>query len=368
MAVLDRITIPNPFNDTRDTLNAGGGSVNNNLGTAFLAGAKINPWSKHKPVILPVSHCQDFDPNSPNYYPNWWKGVNGNCGLTPKELSSYKNLPDVMDGGMNGWVYNLPQGGENQPLRQGDFINYKYDCIPPVGGFECPKQAINKFSSSYFDCSFRINYLQNDYALSIYDIGNLQDYYPGVWCRSGDYNIRVTAENPLKAGGSTVRVNSHGMVARDWEVYPFLAENPIKQNDPESMNSYYSLPNLEMRTIKILNTDVIVTIYATIYKSPYRAEYNVRINNISDSSKTFTNNFVKLRWKDKNFNDPLTLGESQKAITSPITVLAKESKIVAEGTILMLDSNMYPNDCRVWVSLNSGGYLDSVLPLIGDFS
>lgn len=368
MAIYDVIPTSNvTFNDIRDTLNSQGGSVNNEVASAFKNSANINPWSKHKPVILEVNFCQDFNSDGLNYYPNWWKARDGNCGLTPKELSSYKNLPDVMDGGMNGWVYNIPQGGSAQPLRLGDFANYKYDARPPVSGFECPEQAINKFSSSSFDCSFAISYLQNDYTLSIYDIGNLQNYYPGVWCRKGDYSVRVTAENPLKVGGSTVTVNSHGMVAGEWEVYPFLAENPIKQNDVESVNSYYSLPNLQMCTITIMNTDVTVTINAKIYKNPYKIDYTIYINNMSDASKTFRNNSILLRKKDNDFIDPLEFGEFKNAL-SDYTVGAEEVKIVEEGSLNLIDQTMYPDGCKVWVSLDAGNYIDSVIPLIMDFN
>lgn len=45
------------YEDIRDTLNANGGSVNNDVSTAFKTSSGINVWSKHKPVPLNTNFC-----------------------------------------------------------------------------------------------------------------------------------------------------------------------------------------------------------------------------------------------------------------------------------------------------------------------
>ena len=67
--------------DVRDVLNDAGGNVNNKLSSFFTSDANINYWSKRKPLSMTVDHCQDFDPNESNYYYQWWKGEDKNCGL-----------------------------------------------------------------------------------------------------------------------------------------------------------------------------------------------------------------------------------------------------------------------------------------------
>ena len=41
------------YSDVRDTLNSAGGSVNNDVASAFKESAKINRWAKYKPIDYP---------------------------------------------------------------------------------------------------------------------------------------------------------------------------------------------------------------------------------------------------------------------------------------------------------------------------
>lgn len=107
MAVLDEIIKPDPFNDIRDTLNAGGGSVNNEGVTAFLPSANINIFSFYKPHHRP----QSFSPSAP-YMPD------ARGGLYLDEIEHVIK-------------WDAPRGGEASPYRWQDFIGYKYKSQPP---------------------------------------------------------------------------------------------------------------------------------------------------------------------------------------------------------------------------------------------
>lgn len=110
------------FSDIRDCLNANGGSVNNDISSAFKSSAKINPWSKYKPVVYPQPFVEDE---------RRYKAQDGNCGFG----STIKTLEGAfVKGAYNGefevWKYTPPAGGEKQPLRLGDFRGYSAKAKP----------------------------------------------------------------------------------------------------------------------------------------------------------------------------------------------------------------------------------------------
>ena len=72
------------YDDIRDTLNAGGGSVNNTISSAFQAAANIQKWAKYKPVSLPTNFVvgtikneidwnDEIEPSGGRNLP-WWYG------------------------------------------------------------------------------------------------------------------------------------------------------------------------------------------------------------------------------------------------------------------------------------------------------
>lgn len=83
MAVYNRI--PERFTnlDIRDTLNAYGGSVGDNSLNYFSAAARINMWSKRKPVKRNIMFNTED--------PNWFRADSGNYGINvpPPPCSGY---------------------------------------------------------------------------------------------------------------------------------------------------------------------------------------------------------------------------------------------------------------------------------------
>lgn len=110
--------------DIRDTLNANGGNVGNDLRSFFTEAANINKWAKYKPVIHPSMFIDDE---------NRWKGKDGNCGVVAYEIDT-STVKSHLDASICDWTYQLPNGSVGQPFRLGDFRGYKaqFDVPPPI--------------------------------------------------------------------------------------------------------------------------------------------------------------------------------------------------------------------------------------------
>lgn len=100
----------------KSTLQGGGGSVSNDLLTFFTTGAKINPWSKWKPIIYPA----DFVDNEASFKAYDW-------GIAIPTVNSIEKAFE----GSSVWTHKLPTGGSNAPYRLGDFRNYRPDATSP---------------------------------------------------------------------------------------------------------------------------------------------------------------------------------------------------------------------------------------------
>jgi len=235
------------YSDIRDTLNAGGGSVNNDVASAFKASANINMWSKHKPVKLQVLFCQDIDSSAPNYDAEWWKGELHNCGLIAKNVINYTEIPDVMDGDMNGWEYDIPTGGSLYPFRLGDFRKYNKNSEPFIFDLRVtPIKVKNKSENDqvYIDCGIRNT--GSDTQLTLSDFDKFQSYYFGAYIkqRSGTQYRVLTDSEALAKGITEVTLKTLGLPLGVWDIYPFIAKNPIELGSGSSANEYYTLPNL----------------------------------------------------------------------------------------------------------------------------
>lgn len=136
------------WDDIRDSLNAGGGVVNNNAETAFKASANTNPFAKYKPSnIGPVNFTRDntgaFTVDialrpSLSIKDYWWIGKNGQCNLNIPELASIEdNDPDE-----ESWSYIPVEGGEQSPYRLGDFAGYNRYATGDLVRIQCPTTVV----------------------------------------------------------------------------------------------------------------------------------------------------------------------------------------------------------------------------------
>lgn len=124
------------YDDIRETLNEGGGSVSNNIASAFQANANINKWAKYKPVSLPTNFVvgtikdtyewnEEIEPSGGRNLP-WWYGSYYEPVYT---IPTINKLTDIAKDGEirldKVWVYNRPKGGESSPYRLSDFRLYR---------------------------------------------------------------------------------------------------------------------------------------------------------------------------------------------------------------------------------------------------
>ena len=102
----------------KSTLTSYGGSVSNDLLSFFTSGAKINIWSKWKPIIIPADFV-DSEASMKSY--NWGISI-----PSTYDLNAAYNGSSLSD-----WKHTLPTGGANAPYRIGDFRNYRPDATSP---------------------------------------------------------------------------------------------------------------------------------------------------------------------------------------------------------------------------------------------
>ena len=114
------------------------GSASRDVGS-LCSSTLINKWSKYKPVIYPAISTTGIN--------NWWKAVDGNCGLSIPEYSNINNLVTAITNGVT-WAYNKPTGGISSPYRLGDFRGYAHNAYIPFDSFYVPSVAYNNSADS----------------------------------------------------------------------------------------------------------------------------------------------------------------------------------------------------------------------------
>lgn len=295
--------------DIRDLLNQEGGAADNVFGSLFQESSKINPFSKHKPVRLSKNFCQDIDSTKSDYDEDWWTGDDGNCGLIPFKVSSYTSIPDNLDDGMNGWVYQLPSGSSMSPYRIGDFRSYKSDALPMLHSFMIPSQVTNSGTQNSIigTCAAQV---QDYYNLSFADFPTFKSYYFGMYIRqkNGTRYAYKTSESTLGDGGYESIISAYGLPEGTWEAYPFIS-NVLLDGVTSKVADYYTIPMTQKVEFEIVSTLLVINItayynYINGVKRSVSIE-SIKITNRTGSGLTFTNNTLQLRYLgDSLIDDP----------------------------------------------------------------
>ena len=126
------------INDIQQALDC----TRNDIGGLITDGL-INKWAKYKPVKM--SGLDFASQRNSNFTwkstATWWKGYNGQCGMTFQTFTSFGNpatsssfFYKLLDGQL-AWGYEKPTGGINQyPFRFFDFLQYSRFALKPVTG------------------------------------------------------------------------------------------------------------------------------------------------------------------------------------------------------------------------------------------
>ncbi len=354
--------------DVRDTLNANGGNVGNDLASFFTDAANINPFSKKKPVVLTKNFCQDFDSSAVNYDADWWKGTNMDCGLQLKSVVNYASLPEAYDGDMNGWVYRKPTGGSNEPLRLGDFVGYYPDAMPMLFGFVASDLIVSKTQGSEitFMCAMTPSG-GNSVTFADMQIGT--STYFGVYIVSGDNSRRLTSANTVGNGGNSVKFDAYELNLGEWTAYPFLSTAKYSStSDLEIAGSYYTIPKLKPVTFTVVSstTSINIQCHYNYDDSAVGLKESVTVDSItvkSQASKQFTNNYVMLRFAASQWGDAMLAGEKRVQLadfTTPSNGIYTFTLSAAQS-LFTLDKPL--EEYRIWVSIGNGLFYNAVEPM-----
>lgn len=138
--VLPSVYTTTMMEDIRDTLNANGGRVTDDLTSFFKAAANNNPWSKDKVMHIPnrvgVATSQEKktagsgEPSVNRY------GLTlvGGKGTTPNVIFAlmHNDRGGLSLGAPEGFTYKLPTGTEASPYRLSDFCGYYPAASAPI--------------------------------------------------------------------------------------------------------------------------------------------------------------------------------------------------------------------------------------------
>jgi hypothetical protein len=205
MAVYDILPNTNlTVSDIRDTLNANGGTTDNEFSSLFKAAANHNKWSKEKPTkYYKLLFAKG------NEEPKQWQADNGLCGFV-KSSVVFTDRDSLVESHKSGdiYIYELPTGGESYPFRIGDFRGYSTKAKSPILNFEREGEIVANNSSS--SMSFNIlgnSDIDEDSNLLISDIlpdgsTSLEDYYFAVVVTDNSGDCKALCKSSSKIGTS----------------------------------------------------------------------------------------------------------------------------------------------------------------------
>lgn len=354
MAIKDILPTTNlTWDDIRDSLNASGGSVNNNVSSAFQKSAKINMWSKYKPVHLSALFAQSISSAMPNYDADWWKGEYGNCSIIPYRILSYSDVVNHQDGNNNGWEYELPHGGEGSPYRLGDFSGYNRNALPAFGDFRVSHTDVS-IDQGTFQATLNMR-SSSDYNLGFTDIDLVKNLYFGVYM---DGPLKLACTNK-QVGFSIIDISTGMLEAGNYILYPFLSSVIINLFDPPASGTFYTVPNTKSITITVRKKGITITLFAEKSMTGNNISYSVTVKNELGTT-SLTNNYIFVKFSNHDMDDGISGGEIQQKLRD-LNNIEVGTYTLAEGTFYGVQASLF-NDCKVWVSVNSGEYIESVVP------
>lgn len=186
--------------NVRDVLNSAGGSVSNALTSFFSASAKINKWAKYKPTIYNNQPFLDDDRR--------WKGDSGLCGFTSESIV-FSSVDALVAAYKNGatFVYDIPSGGIDEPMRLGDFRLYYTDAQAPIWDFYINGAFTSSGANTEtIDCELVTNSPDTNTELLLSDFApsgaNVADWYFGAVFELNTGTL-VTKSSTTKIGSSS---------------------------------------------------------------------------------------------------------------------------------------------------------------------
>lgn len=309
--------------DIRDTLDDNGGFTNDKVSSLFSSSAKINMWSKFKPVI----HTQLFLDGDGR-----WKGKDEKCGLTIPTYSSASTLRTALANGSAMWSYTPPNGSESQPLRIGDFRGYNAKAVNPIG--ELFDEYLVTSDGTGYEIDIQVEIIigseGSDYNLTLDDVSingtKLTNMYLGAYLvpKSGSGYLFGISSSKIGTNDSlTMTLPVSASTKGEYTAYLFLATTPQVEQD----GVFISLNKLG-KTITIVNLENFyqIDVFGTWNTAGTSFEYDVTVTNNNSTSVSFSN--LKLYLVRSTDYDGMLNKDEQAAsytLASSVTIKPNES-------------------------------------------
>lgn len=194
--------------DIRDTRNKTGGV--------------LNMWSRFKPVISHKLFHSETEWRQTGY-----RGADGKCGLYITEYNP-ETFKDAVKRGEGSWMYMMPSGGTEEPIRMGDYRGYCYTAYNPIGAVATNGLISNGVVTFAVDSAVSGSGETNLTLADIHIGGEegmpLSDYYLGIYLWNGQDEYFYTSDVKV---GSDFNLNVEIPVSSTGEFYyvPFLSSS-----------------------------------------------------------------------------------------------------------------------------------------------
>lgn len=353
------------FADVRDTLNIiNSGAVTDSFESAFKSTANINIWSKHKPIHRPESFVQDFDSSKPNYVKDWWKGLDGNCGLIPYAISGPSHLIGYTNGKLNGWTHQLPNGGSGSPYRLGDFADYYATALGIISGFSLDSVKVDKGTNSTITASIiRQSPEMYTRSLTFADFPTLKNYYLGFFVTNGSESHFATSDTTVGSGAWQVTMKTTTWtVGSNWKAYLCLAEKKHTQ-DVQTSGKFYTIPYMSAQSFEVVTSSVTIGVRISRDRNATTGALNNYVSvyvSVTASPQTFSNNYLYLKLPSNTNTQPGlqdTSREQQLALPN-VTVSQSGVATAVYNSNLTLNSHLQSmtEPLKYVVSIGGGAY------------
>ena len=344
------ITAPVTLDDVNKALGA-----NHTVVDAACIDEHINIWSKYKPVKLAAMFTTDqwdYDNDKWKDTANWFQGFNGAvCGLLPYKTSAFANIIANTKGGLNGWTYQRPTGGEASPYRLQDFAGYYHNATPACEAFAGVQKMANggTFAAG---CAIAVS---GSYNVSLADFGTPVYFGVAICNSNGGVVYHGTGGT---AGGSFVQFDKCGIGNGSYTAYPFLCTEKITPTLGSFSKSYtfWTAPNLSPYQLTVTSSSSPALTGITGHGVWDKNHTSLRVS-VTNKEATQTGTII-IKRAGRKWNDPQTKDEK----TSGLLTFTGKSTTTYTFTGL---TNTY--NYQAFVSLSTGevviiGLMDEFMP------
>ena len=295
-------------------------STRNDIG-ALIRNGLINKWAKYKPV---KQAGLDFSSQMNSNFTwktsadtggpaTWWKGYNGQCGLTFDTFQSLGNpgtsssfLYKLRTGAL-GWGYEVPTGTISiYPYRFFDFLQYyRFAPKPVTGVYDNLRLSSSGNLTVQLDEARALNGLGIELSDLVIENSPVSGWYVGVliWYSnsSGEYTFAFS-ENTLGSNGS-LDVDFTNMMffgGKNVTIVPFLASARANQGvDPGG--AVYLSCDVEPQTVTIRGAvNPIDTSIDAIWASTFHERVRYAVNIINNTGNQLTISSLRISLYEDN--------------------------------------------------------------------